>query len=101
MFYYPGDFSFVNKYQDIYEYDYKVISKMGEIAWNALRNWDIDNHVNGFINDQLYPGHTALTYRLSINNLIEISINGWDNFVKLSPPPHNKKHDYQKKYEKK
>ena len=81
----PGDFSFVIKYKNIFEYDYAVINKMGEIAWDALKSWDTDKptYINNIINDNLYPGHTAITYRLSLNNLIYIANNGWENFFIL------------------
>ena len=82
----PGDFSFVNKYkeyQGVFEYDYKVVNRMGEVAWKALKNWDDKKpfYLNDIINNNLYPGHSALTYRLSLNNLIFIANHGWENFI--------------------
>ena len=83
----PGNFSFVTNvtYRNIFEYDYIIINKMGDIAWNALKVWNTDNpnYINNIINDSLYPGHTAITYRLSLNNLIYIANNGWENFFIL------------------
>ena len=79
--YSPGDFSFVINHKDIFEYDYKVINKMGDIAWNALKNWNDYNYINHIINENLYPSHTAVTYRLSLTNLIDIAKYGWDDFV--------------------
>ena len=80
----PGDFSCIQHHkeiQHIFEYDYRIIDKMGSIAWNALKNWDTNpTFVTTFINDNLYPGHTAVTYRLSLNNLIFIANYGWDEF---------------------
>lgn len=82
----PGDFSFFKNFKDIFEYDYKVVDKIGEIAWNALKNYELGtkNFVIETINNQLYPAHTTVTYRLSINNLIFISKYGWECFVEYS-----------------
>jgi hypothetical protein len=62
-------------YKTIFEYDERVIDKMGSIAWNALINWETDTPewLKTIINDNLYPGHSALTYRLSLNNLLRIA----------------------------
>jgi hypothetical protein len=62
-------------YKAIFEYDERVIDKMGSIAWNALINWETDTPewLKTIINDNLYPGHSALTYRLSLNNLLKIA----------------------------
>jgi hypothetical protein len=82
----PGDFSFFKNFKEIFEYDFKVVDKIGEIAWNALKNYEpyTKNFVIDTINNQLYPGHTAVTYRLSINNLVFIANYGWDDFVEHS-----------------
>jgi len=85
MVYREGDFSFLKKHREyihVFEYDYKVIDKMGELAWSELRKFDITNtYITNIINDQLFPGHTAVTYRLSLNNLVYIANNGWEDFV--------------------
>ena len=81
MDYKPGDFSFIQKYKEVFEYDYKTVNKLGEIAWNALANENPPTYIIDIINCQLYPGHIALSYRLSMNNLIFIAKNGWDKFV--------------------
>jgi hypothetical protein len=62
-------------YTAIFEYDKQVIDKMGTIAWNALINWETDTPewLKTIINDNLYPGHTGRTYRLSLNNLLKIA----------------------------
>ena len=62
-------------YNIILEYDVNVIDKMGAIAWNALINWETDTPewLKTIINDNLYPGHSAITYRLSLNNLLKIA----------------------------
>jgi hypothetical protein len=79
----PGDFSFMEEHVFIFEYDYKIINSIGQIAWNKLK--DIDNYHNNYvmeiIKSQLYPSHTELTYKLSIDNLIYIAKHGWDKFV--------------------
>ena len=77
-----GDFSFCSKYQKVFEYDYKIIDKMGDLAWNKLKNPDQINYITEIINQQLYPGHTALTYRLSMKYLNCIAVHGWDYFVR-------------------
>ena len=82
----PGDFSFIKVFKEVFEYDYRVVDKMGDIAWNTLKNWDNTQHTftKNIINDNLYPGHTALTYRTSLNNLIFIANNGWDEFISIN-----------------
>ena len=62
-------------YTTILEYDVRVIDKMGMLAWNALVNWETDTPewLKTIINDNLYPGHSAVTYRLSLNNLLKIA----------------------------
>jgi hypothetical protein len=84
----PGDFSFIEAevYKKIYEYDYKVVEKLGEIVWNKLKTFDFENPPRDFViehmNNQLYPGHNAITYKSSLKNLKFISEFGWDQFVK-------------------
>jgi hypothetical protein len=82
----PGNFGFMSQ-AFIYEYDYRIVSQMGEIAWNALKNYDTENpdHNNfviKIINDQLYPGHTGKTYRASMEMLCYIAEFGWEEFIK-------------------
>ena len=82
MKYNPGDFSFAYRYQNVFEYDYRVIKSMGNIAWNKLKNYDGNyDYIMDIINSQLYPGHSALSYRLSLDNLVYIACFGWDTFV--------------------
>lgn len=83
MEYLPGDFSFKqSEYNYIFEYDYRIINKIGVIAWDNLKTDKLDC-IFDIIQSQLYPGHSARTYRLSLNNLKFIATNGWDNFVKM------------------
>ena len=82
----PGNFGFMSQ-AFIYEYDYRIVDKMGEIAWNALKNYDPENlnhknYVIKIINDQLYPGHTGKTYRTSMEMLVYIAEFGWEEFIK-------------------
>jgi len=82
-----GDFSFVDKYQSVFEYDYRAIDKIGELAWNKLKRFDetsYNNYIVEIINNSLYPGHSSLTYKLSMNNLIHIAKYGWKHFVEES-----------------
>ena len=81
--YVPGDFSFVKEYQDIFEYDYMVINKMGEIAWNKLKKYDdkSTDYLINIIQSQMYPGHSGLTYKLSMKYLTHIAKYGWYDFV--------------------
>ena len=62
-------------YATIFEYDMNVIDKLGTIAWNALLNWENNTPewLKTIINDNLYPGHSTLTYRMSLNNLLKIA----------------------------
>ena len=65
-----------NVYKHIFDYDYKVVDKIGKIAWNRLKTYNKNpenDHVMNVINNQLYPGHSAVTYRLSLNNLVTIA----------------------------
>jgi hypothetical protein len=94
MEYLPGDFSFMCG-SFILEYDYKVVDKMGEIAWNALKNYDPENinsknYVLKIVNDQLYPGHTGKTYRKSMEILSYIADFGWTEFIKNYDLPSTK-----------
>jgi len=82
MDYQPGDFSFVKEYQYEFEYDYKVINKIGELAWNKLKKEEKNDYIMEIINESMYPAHIATSYRLSLNNLIYIARNGWKEFVK-------------------
>ncbi len=80
-----GDFSFCGTYKHVFEYDYKVVNKLGEIAWNKIKTYDFElkrqDYIMDAINEQLYPGHSALTYKMSMENLRCISIHGWESFV--------------------
>lgn len=62
-------------YKVILEYDERVIDKLGSVAWNALINWETGTPewLKTIINDNLYPGHSAITYRLSLMNLLKIA----------------------------
>ena len=82
--YVPGDFSFFSKSESvIFEYDYKIVNKIGDLAWSALKNYKCspNNYIIEIINLQLYPGHTRLTYISSLENLICIANHGWNCFV--------------------
>ena len=60
----------------ILEYDYRVVDKIGKIAWDRLKRYKTDqktDYIIEFIKSQLYPAHTAESYRLSLDNLIKIS----------------------------
>ena len=80
-----GDFSFCKEHQHIFEYDYKIVNKMGEIAWKKLKEYNFEtmkhDYIMETINNQLYPGHSALTYKLSTSHLKCIAVYGWDHFV--------------------
>ena len=79
----PGDFSFFDKYQIIFEYDYRIIYQMGEIAWNYLKTYEEykPSYIMEIINSNIYPNHSKETRRLSLNNLVHIAKYGWENFV--------------------
>ena len=79
----PGDFSFVDKYQSIFEYDYRVISRMGDVAWNYLKIHEENkpSYIMDIIKLNIYPAHSKETYCLSLNNLIHIAKYGWEHFV--------------------
>ena len=86
--YTPGDFSFIKENIDfkfIFEYDFKIINKIGKIAWNKIAKYDETNlkydYIMNTINNQLYPGHSGLSYRLSLKNLKYIANLGWESFV--------------------
>jgi hypothetical protein len=84
MKYKPGDFSFVYIHQNIFEYDYSIVDKIGKLAWDKLKRFDevsYNNYIVEIINNSLYPGHSSKTYKLSIQNLKCIAIHGWDYFV--------------------
>ena len=81
--YLPGDFSFKpNSY--IFEYDYNIVNKLGDIAWKYLKNHDNTkyNYINEIINTQLCQDHTYKTRQISLSYLKFIAINGWGEFVK-------------------
>ena len=58
---------------------------MGEIAWKKLKEYNFEtmkhDYIMETINNQLYPGHSALTYKLSTSHLKCIAVYGWDHFV--------------------
>jgi hypothetical protein len=79
----PGDFSFLPN-SKIYEYDYRIIDKIGHIAWNHLKTYQPGK--NDFVIEHiltlLYPAHTAKSLNKSLEYLVFIANHGWENFVK-------------------
>ena len=79
----PGNFNFLPDH-NIYEYDYRIINKIGNIAWEHLKIYSLENHdfVIEHILTLIYPAHTVKTRKQSLEYLVFIAKYGWDNFVK-------------------
>ena len=77
-----GDFSFIPN-SKIYEYDYRVIAKIGDIAWNHLKVYEPgkSDFVIEHILTLLYPAHTAKSVKKSLEYLVFIAKHGWGEFV--------------------
>jgi hypothetical protein len=105
MTYSLGDFSFIkdDSKRQYLKYDYNRINSFGEDAWKYLKDhklnipYDQDDKLKVII-DNLYPGHTSLTYKNSLTDLEYIAKNGWDNYVnsiiKINILKNNEKYFY-------
>ena len=98
-----GDYSFINdnSKRQYLKYDFNIINSWGNNGWKCLKDHKLNTpyelNVNlKLITDKLYPGHTSVTYKNSLNDLEYISKNGWNNYVEsnLKINKYNKNETY-------
>ena len=84
----PGDFSYsVNKFEERYlMYDYKVINRIGQSAWDFLKIGKLSGPMLEQLKSECWEDHTEKTFTKSMNEMKKIAQIGWDKYANLLCP---------------